>query len=78
MLKVELVLHLFSIHFFIRVITVYDIGFFSIFWNLNKTIMVKDTLSLIAHSLMKIQFYIAFISSTFFIRFTVYEILKVF
>ena len=40
--------------------------------------MVGDTLSLIAHSILEIQFYISFISSTFFIRFTVYEILRVF
>ena len=40
--------------------------------------MVEDTLSLIAHSIMEIQFYISFISSTFLIRLTVYEILSVF
>merc|ERR1711895_250878 len=52
--------------------------FWIFFWNGNKTIMVEDTLSLIAHSLMEIQFYISFISSTFLIRLTVYEILSVF
>ena len=40
--------------------------------------MVEDTLSLIAHSIMEIQFYISFVSSTFLIRLTVYEILRVF
>ena len=40
--------------------------------------MVRDTLSLIAHSIMEIKFCIAFISSTFLIRLTVYEILRVF
>ena len=40
--------------------------------------MVEDTLNLIAHSIWEIKFYISFISGTFLIRFTVYEILRVF
>ena len=56
---------------------IYD--FFLVFFlNWNKTIMVEDTLNLIAHSIMEIKFCISFISSTFLIRFTFYEILRVF
>ena len=40
--------------------------------------MVGDILNLIAHSIMEIKFYITFISNTFLIRLTVYEILRVF
>ena len=40
--------------------------------------MVEDTLNLIAHSLQEIKFYISFVSGTFLIRLTVYEILRVF
>ena len=41
----------------------------------NKTIMVGDTLNLMAHSILQIKFPISFIQSTFLIGFTVFEIL---
>ena len=40
--------------------------------------MVGDILNLIAHFILEIKFYITFISNTFLIRLTVYEILRVF
>ena len=59
---------------------IYDffLVFWIFFWNWNKTITIEDTLILIAHSIMEIIFRIFFISSTFLIRFTVQEILRVF
>ena len=82
MSKIELVLHLFSMYFFDkthRLLYMIFFEFFDYFFlNWNKTIMVEDTLNLIAHSIMEIKFCISFISSTFLIRFTVYEILRVF
>ena len=65
--------------FFVK-LTVFEI--FGLFWvfasfclNWNKTIMAVDTLNLITHSIMEITFYISFISGTFLIWLTVYEIL---
>ena len=40
--------------------------------------MVEDTLNLRTHYRKEIRFYITFTSSTFLIRLTVYEILRVF
>ena len=68
--------------FFVKC-TVFEIlSFFKflviVFWNWNKMIMVEDTLNLMAHTLQEIKFYTSFVSSTFLIRLTVYEILRVF
>ena len=68
--------------FFVK-FTVFEIlsffEFFGIFfWNWNKKIMVEDTLNLMAHSIREIKFYTSFVSSTFLIGLTVYEILRVF
>ena len=52
--------------------------FWDFFWNWNKMIMVEDTLNLMAHFIREIKFYTSFVSSTFLIRLTVYEILRVF
>ena len=68
--------------FFVK-LTVFEIlSFFEFlgifFWNWNKMIMVEDTLNLMAHFIREIKFYTSFVSSTFLIRLTVYEILRVF
>ena len=82
MSKIELVLHLFSMYFFDkthRLLYMIFFEFFDYFFlNWNKTIMVGDTLNLRTHSIQEIKFYITFIRSTFLIRLTVYEILRVF
>ena len=52
--------------------------FEKIFWNCNNSLLVEDTLNLITHFRKEIKSCIFFILYTFFIRFTVYEILRVF
>ena len=76
-------MHLFcSMHFFDPIHRLWDNEFFwgfeLIFWKCNKTILVNDTLNLIAHYWKEIKFCIFFIRDTFFIWFTVYEILRFF
>ena len=63
--------------------TIFEIlGFFLFFelffWNCNRTIMVRYTLNLKAHSRSEIEFSISFIRGTFLIGLTVFEIFWVF
>ena len=82
-LKDNSILHfLFYALLFIK-FTVYEkmrfFEFFILFFlNRNKTILVEDTLNLMAHSIKEIKFSIFFIRDTFLIWLTVYEILRVF
>ena len=47
-------------------------------WSYPERLPVGDILNLIVHSIMEIKICITFISNTFLIRLTVYEILRVF
>ena len=62
---------------FIRYVVFFE--FFEIVClNRNKTILVRDTLNLITHSIKEIQLSIFFIRDTFLIWLTVYEIWRLF
>ena len=71
-----------SMQFFDKIHCLWDNEVFWVFqvfyWNGNKTILVEDTLNLIAHFRKEIRFCISFIRDTFSIWLTVYEIMRVF
>ena len=76
----NLILRIFcSMHFFDKIHCLWGNKVFWVFeflfWNCKKTILVEDTLDLIAYFRKEIRFCIFFICDTFLILLTVYEII---